>query len=176
MTNISVAYKDISIKDMNRTGDTASIKLELPLTASMDDLFLVKNNGLIAFVVNGVEVPVKLHSTNGVKEKHARIFVQMKTLRAYAVTTDSMIDAVLEIRYSLDTPLFPNMDDPFAKPAKGKKDNSDSETRTIDFSGIDERSEAQRLADEQKVADLEMDKPKKRGSRKGFNNGGEARA
>jgi hypothetical protein len=62
------------------------------------------------------------------------------------------------------------------KGASASKSEGEDDSEKDDVDDVDEQSEAQRLADEQKAADLEMEKPKKRSARKGFNNGGEARA
>ncbi len=168
MPKATAIYKSVTIRELKRTGNTATVVLEIDSGSRIDELMTAKTHGLIGLLVdNSTLVPVKLDRVTARENKLATIFVQHSKLKSCGVLVDDLADAELYLQYDLDAPLFPDEIDPFVKSISvsvSSEDDSESE----DFG--DDQSEAQRLSDEEQAAiDEVVNKPKKRKAKQADN-------
>jgi hypothetical protein len=132
---------EFSSGGFERNKKTGSIKftftVKLPIEANGEEMMLAQQGGDLALYCNEKKVPVKLHQitlqANG-NSKHATMFIPLDMLRAKGLHGDDLVLNEFTLEYSIDTLLF-------------EKHEMIDAKETAD-TGVDDRSEAQRLADE----------------------------
>jgi hypothetical protein len=112
MSKTTAIYKSLTVKELKRTGNTATIVLEIDNGSRIDELLIAKKHGLIGLIVDAVLVPVKLDRITTRENKLATIYVQHKTMLEHDISLDSIPNASLELQYDMDAPLFPDLIDP----------------------------------------------------------------
>jgi hypothetical protein len=168
MSKVNAEFGSGSLKRDQKNGSIKFVfTAKLPVEANGEEMMLAQANGDLALHCEGKKVPVKLHQImlHG-SSKHATMFIPLDMLRAKGLHSDDLAVNKFALEYDMDTLLF-------------EKHEMIDAKQTAD-TGVDERSEAQRLADEAAAKEaanaIENKSNKPKSTKRKPPLGGEARA